>query len=49
MELSKAIQILEQHNKWRRDRNDIKSIPMVNATQLGISIDTVVNEFKNRK
>lgn len=46
MNINKAIKILEQHNKWRRDHtwppNDLK---MPNPKELGIAIDTVVNEL----
>jgi len=45
MKIQKAIEILEIHNKWRRD-NDGK-YKMAEPKELGIAIDTVVSEFKN--
>jgi hypothetical protein len=44
MEISKAVQLLEIHNKWRRGDDGVK---MVNPTELGEAIDTVVNNLKN--
>lgn len=49
MTLQQAIEILEAHNKWRRDGNVPNSLPMQNPTQLGIAIDTVVNHLKEPK
>jgi len=47
MELEEAIKILKQHNKWRRYNGVIDSIPkMIDPRELGIAIDTVVNEFE---
>ena len=46
MGIKKAIEILETHNKWRRDNENIYK--MQNPTQLGIAIDTVVEKFKNK-
>lgn len=45
MDLKSAINILSEHNKWRRD-NDGKH-QMTEPKELGIAIDTVVSEFKN--
>lgn len=45
MNIEKAIEILEIHNKWRRD-NDGK-YEMVEPKELGKAIDSVVSEFKN--
>lgn len=39
MTLPQAIQILKDHNKWRRGDN---TIPMTNAIHLGDAIDTVI-------
>ena len=43
MILKQAIEILETHNKWRRSDY---TIDMVNPTQLGIAIDTIINHLK---
>lgn len=45
MNIEKAIEILELHNKWRRD-NDGK-YEMAEPKELGKAIDLVVSEFKN--
>lgn len=47
MNIDKAIEILELHNKWRRD-NERKYI-MAEPKELGTAIDTVVSWFKNLK
>lgn len=44
MELKKAVQLLEHHNKWRRG-DELN--PMTNPTQLGIAIDVIVDYFKS--
>ena len=44
MEIKIAIGILQRHNRWRRGE-DVE--PMINPTDLGIDIDTVVDNFKN--
>lgn len=44
MELKRAIAILETHNRWRRGED---YEPMLNPTDIGISIDTVVGYLKN--
>ena len=46
MNIEKAIEILELHNKWRRD-NDGK-YEMAEPKELGIAIDVVVAEVKYR-
>ena len=51
MKLIKAIEILESHNKWRRDRsfdNWERQLKMANPTELGIAIDTVVKHYKSK-
>ncbi len=48
MTVQEAIQILKEHNKWRRS-NEIMPRPMVNPTELGIAIDTVVNHFDRKQ
>lgn len=43
MDIEKAIQVLEEHNKWRRGSDEIT---MGNATEIGIAIDTVLEAVK---
>lgn len=43
MNLEKAIEILEQHNKYRRDKNVPSIHEPTNTKELGVAIDTVVN------
>ena len=45
MKYSEAIKILEKHNRWRRSGYG----EMVNPTELGLSIDCIVEEAKNQK
>ena len=45
MNRDKAIEILEIHNKWRRDNDGIYE--MSNPKELGEAIDTAVSDFKN--
>jgi len=46
MKLKQAVELLEKHNKWRRgDENITQSAPR----QLGIAIDMVVSEFKDKE
>lgn len=47
MELQKAIEILENYNKWRRD--DEGDYIQQSPKEIGIAIDVVVDYFKNRK
>ena len=44
MDIKRAIELLETHNKWRRSE-DLN--PMVNPTDLGKCIDVIVEHFKN--
>ena len=44
MKLSKAIEILRFHNKWRRDNSNIYL--MTDPTELGIAIDVILESFK---
>jgi hypothetical protein len=44
MDIKRAIELLETHNKWRRSE-DLN--PMVNPTDLGKCIDVIVEYFKN--
>ncbi len=43
MKTEEAIQILEQHNKWRRGEDDIS---MIEPSLLGEAIETVVSQLK---
>ena len=46
MELKQAVQILKDHNEWRRD--NISSIPISRTTrskELGIAIDVIVDHL----
>ncbi|WP_431471923.1 hypothetical protein I5168_11990 [Nonlabens sp. SCSIO 43208] len=45
MEIKEAIQVLKDHNLWRKGKDE--TIQMTNPKKLGIAIDTVVNEFEN--
>ena len=46
MKLKQAVEILKKHNKWRRgDENITQPAP----SQLGIAIDMVVSEFKDKE
>lgn len=47
MTIKEAIEILDNHNKWRRDHEN-KYI-MANPKELGISIDIVLNEIEDLK
>lgn len=49
MNLQKAIQLLKDHNEWRReDRQQISHrLKMTDPKKLGVAIDIVVNEFEN--
>lgn len=42
MDRARAIEVLTQHNKWRRDSSVPNSIPMVNPTELGEAIDFAI-------
>ena len=44
MKLKEAAEILERHNKWRRDNDN--QYEMINPKELGIAIDTVVRFIK---
>lgn len=44
MKLKQATGVLETHNRWRRGE-DVE--PMLNPTDIGIAIDTVVEYIKN--
>lgn len=47
MTLPEAIEILKEHNEWRRGANlDIK---MVDPTALGIAIDLIIKHLEAEK
>ncbi len=46
MKLKEAAEILEQHNKWRRDNSVIPKYEMGNPKEIGIAIDVVVKFIK---
>lgn len=46
MKLKEAAEILERHNKWRRDNSIPRKHEMANPKELGIAIDTVVQFIK---
>ena len=43
MTLKRAIQILEQHNKWRRG---CEKETITNPVELGVAIDVILKELK---
>jgi len=45
MELKQAVQILKDHNAWRRDNKSVIPQPMISPKELGIAIDVVVNHL----
>ena len=45
MEYSEAIKILRRHNRWRRGAY----IEMDNPKIIGIAIDTVLSDYKDRR
>tara|TARA_R110000803_G_C11778573_1_gene296291 strand:+ start:60 stop:311 length:252 start_codon:yes stop_codon:yes gene_type:complete len=48
MEIKEAIQVLKDHNVWRRYDGEIGEEPkMTNPKRLGIAIDKVISEFEN--
>lgn len=44
MKLNEAVEILKQHNIWRR--SEVESAIMGSPTQLGIAIDTIINHYE---
>jgi hypothetical protein len=46
MEINKAVEVLENHNKWRRNTDDNLVLEQSNPTELGIAIETIVRRFK---
>ncbi|WP_417444628.1 hypothetical protein [Joostella sp.] len=47
MTIERALQVLEQHNEWRRDKNVTSEMKMVNPTELGNAIDVTIEYIKN--
>jgi|DEB0MinimDraft_6_1074348.scaffolds.fasta_scaffold11491_7 hypothetical protein len=45
MTLQEAIDILDAHQKWRRDLTD--EHPATDPKTLGIAIDTILNHFQS--
>lgn len=48
LSIKEAADILEQHNKWRRDNHVPNQYDMVNPTDLGKAIDVAVAVLKKR-
>lgn len=46
MKIKEAIEILENHNKWRRDSSFPPKIDMVEPKKLGVAIDVIIKHFK---
>lgn len=46
MTITEAINILELHNQWRRNRDDDVVIEMQSSTEIGIAIDVLVEFAK---
>ena len=49
MELKQAVQILKEHNEWRRDNTSLIPQPMISPKDLGIAIDVVVDHLTDKK
>ena len=45
MELKQAVQILKDHNEWRRDNTSLIPQPMISPKELGIAIDVIVDHL----
>ncbi|AGO49645.1 hypothetical protein Phi13:2_gp035 [Cellulophaga phage phi13:2] len=45
MKIKEAIQVLKDHNIWRKGENE--EVQMTDPKKLGVAIDTVVNKFEN--
>ena len=46
MTTSKAIEVLQAHNEWRRDANIQNSKRMVDPKELGLAIDKAIEVMK---
>lgn len=49
MDRKTCIEILAQHNAWRRDDNIPNSIPMVNPTELGDALDYAIKFIQDHQ
>lgn len=49
MKIEQAIKIIENHNKWRRDKNVPSKYISTNPKDLGLAIDSIVKHYKNCK
>lgn len=47
METKKAIEILEKHQAWRRDIDDVTGINMQDPIELGQAIDYAIKSLKD--
>ena len=45
-DLDKTIEILEQHQKWRRDRNVPPKVPQTHPVELGDALDHAIEELR---
>ena len=45
MELKQAVQILKDHNAWRRDNTSLIPQPMISPKELGKAIDVIVDHL----
>lgn len=48
MTLKEAIEILENHNKYRRDSNIPSVYRMADPYKLGVAIDLIVKHYKEK-
>ena len=46
MELERVIEILENHQMWRRDQNVPPKVEMQSPTEIGTAIDFAISELK---
>jgi hypothetical protein len=46
MELERVIEILEKHQKWRRDKNVPPKTEMQSPIEIGTAIDFAISELK---
>ena len=46
MELERVIEILENHQMWRRDQNVPPKVEMQSPTEIGAAIDYALSELK---
>jgi len=46
MELERVIEILEKHQKWRRDKNVPPKTEMQSPIEIGAAIDYAISELK---